>query len=68
MGPPSYKLPIPFPYFKGFENGSAMGVARVNGGPTCLGVPEISIEMRAPIRCKGRRLLWGGMVPRHGFG
>ena len=42
MGPPSYKLPIPFPYFKGFLwewYGSSMGM-----GVPLLGVPRISLD------------------------
>ena len=42
VGPPSHKLPIPFPYFKGFLwewYGSSMGM-----GVPLLGVPRISLE------------------------
>ena len=39
MGPPFYKLPIPFPYFKGFGHGSGMGM-----GVPFLGVPRISLD------------------------
>ena len=41
-GPPSHKLPIPFPYFKGFLwewYGSSMGM-----GVPLLGVPGISLD------------------------
>ena len=42
LKPPSYKLPIPFPYFKGFLwgwYGSSMGM-----GVPLLGVPRISLD------------------------
>ena len=42
MEPPSYKLPIPFPYFKGFLwewYGSSMGM-----GVPVLGGPGISLD------------------------
>ena len=42
MGPPSHKLPIPFPYFRGFLwewYGSGMGM-----GIALLGVPGIFLD------------------------